>query len=70
MGFDFNDKAQREAVHTFVHETVKQMKKRGQIGATIHIDSMDMIDQLIEYLENVVEDQEERIAIMTEGGPG
>jgi hypothetical protein len=68
MYIDCNDKKQRQAVFAFVRFTVDVTEKNHQAGATIHLDYLRKIEAVIERLEEIVEEQEERIAIMSDGG--
>ena len=68
MYIDCNVKAQREAVRNAVIMAVGKMKEKNLDTTEIKIELLEHIDAVIERLEEIVEEQEERIAIMSEGG--
>ena len=67
MYIDCNVKAQREAVRNAVIMAVGKMKEKNLDTTEIKIEFLEHIDAVIERLEEIVEEQEERIAIMSEG---
>ena len=66
MTFDFTNKSDREKLHELVKKTIEG--HRNNIKLELTVNSLKCIERLIETQERIIEDQEERIAIMTEGG--
>ena len=66
MTFDFTNKSDREKLHELVKKTIEG--HRNNIKLELTVNSLKCIERLIETQEKIIEDQEERIAIMSEGG--
>ena len=66
MTYDFTNKSDREKLHELVKQTIDG--HRNNIKLELTVNSLKCIERLIETQERIIEDQEERIAIMTEGG--
>ena len=65
MTYDFTNKSDREKLHELVKQTIDG--HRNNIKLELTVNSLKCIERLIETQERIIEDQEERIAIMTEG---
>lgn len=63
---DFNNKCEREEIHELLKEAIKEAGE--QIKVECPTGTLKALEKLIETQEKIIEDQEERIAIMTEGG--
>ena len=65
MTYDFTNKSDREELHGIVKRTIEG--HRNNIKLELTVNSLKCIERLIETQEKIIEDQEERIAIMSEG---
>ncbi len=65
MTYDFTNKSDREKAHELVKEIIESHKNNLKLELTVN--ALKAVEQLIETQERIIEDQEERIAIMTEG---
>ena len=66
MTHDFTNKSDREELHGILKRTIEG--HRNNIKLELTVNSLKCIELLIETQERIIEDQEERIAIMSEGG--
>ena len=66
MTFDFTNKSDREKLHELVKKTIEG--HRNNIKLELTVNSLKCIERLIETQERIIEEQEERIAIMSEDG--
>lgn len=67
MYIDCNDKMQRRAVLDAVRIAVGKMKETNKETTEIKLELLVCIEAVMERQEEIIEDQEERIAIMEEG---
>lgn len=67
MYIDCNDKKQRRSVFEKLKETIGNALDCKSTHITLPICRFEQIEAVMERLEEIVEEQEERIAIMSEG---
>lgn len=65
---DCNDKTQRKEMFGYVHSKISTAEKHGRCSSVIRLGWMKKIEAVMERQEEIIEEQEERIAIMSEGG--
>lgn len=66
---DSNNKQQRAMVINATSKTIGQVKRgEGDMNRAFHIEDMEVIESVMKRQEEIIEEQEERIAIMEEGG--
>ena len=65
---DCNDKSQREWVLDLISKGVAKAHEPLHETLEIGLDGLQTLESLIKWYEKKIEDQEERIAIMSEGG--
>ena len=66
---DPNNKQQREMVINAVSKTIgKVIRDNCDMNRAFHIEDMETIESVMKRQEEIIEEQEERISIMSEGG--
>ena len=63
---DFNKKEKREEIHKLLKDGIEEIGE--QIKTEVDTRTLEALERLIDTQERIIEDLEERIAIMTEGG--
>ena len=65
---DCNDRTQRKEMVDYVHSKISAAEKFGRCSSVIRLGWMKKIEAVMERQEEIIEEQQERIAIMAEGG--
>ena len=64
---DCNDKKQRKEMVDYVYSKISAAEKFGRCSSVIRLGWMKKIGAVMERQEEIIEEQEKRIAIMSEG---